>query len=74
MSHLENAKRLAATDGAKKFWHVREIDGRHYVEADRMAQCSVAKPRSRIVTDDHAIERARKAGVICADDGLIDAA
>ena len=71
MTTLENAKRLAETDGVKRFWMVREVNGRHYVEADRMGQCASGKLRAVIVTDDHAVERARKAGVVCADDGLI---
>ena len=71
MNALDHARKLAAVDGVKRFWTVREIDGRHYVEADRLAQCSLDRPRMRIVTDGDAIDRARKAGVQCDDDGLI---
>jgi hypothetical protein len=71
MTALDHATRMAAIHGAKKFWTIREIAGRHYVEADRIAQCSVDRPRMRIVTDGEAIDRARKVGVVCDDDGRI---
>jgi len=70
MNAVDNAKRLAATIGAKQFWTVYEEANSAYIGSDPVAQCAAAKGRY-MVTDSKAIELARKAGVACDDNGLI---
>ena len=67
--NLTNAKRLAATVGIKTAWCIQYQDGKHYVVADAYGQ--LGSGRRWAVTDDDAIELARKAGVVCTDDGEI---
>jgi hypothetical protein len=67
--NLTNAKRLAATVGIKKAWCIQFTDGQHYVVSDVYGQ--LGSGRRVHVTDDDAIELARKAGVQCDDDGRI---
>jgi hypothetical protein len=68
-SNLTKAKRLAVTVGTKKAWCIQYQDGKHYVVADAYGQ--LGSSRRWAVTDDDAIELARKAGVQCDDDGRI---
>lgn len=70
MNAVENAKQLAATIGAKQFWTVYEEVSGAWIISDPAAQCAAEKGRY-MVTDSKAIELARKAGVVCNDDGLI---
>lgn len=70
MTAIENAKRLAATVGAKQFWTVYEEADAAYIGSDPVAQSAAEKGRY-MVTDSKAIELARKAGVQCDDDGKI---
>jgi hypothetical protein len=67
--NLTNAKRLAATVGFKNAWCIQYQDGKHYVVSDAYGQ--LGSGRRFCVTDDDAIEMARKAGVQCTDDGEI---
>jgi hypothetical protein len=67
--NLTNAKRLAATVGIKNAWCIQYEGGRHYVVSDAYGQ--LGSGRRFHVTDDDAIEMARKAGVRCDDDGAI---
>ena len=71
MNAVENAKRLAATLGRKQFWAVYEEADASYIVADHAAQCAGYGRGRYMVTDDKAIELARKAGVKCDDDGRI---
>ena len=67
--NLTNAKRLAATVGIKSAWCIQYQDGKHYVVSDAYSQ--LGSGRRWHLTDDDAIELARKAGVQCDDDGRI---
>jgi hypothetical protein len=67
--NLTNAKRIAATVGFKNAWCIQYTDGQHFVVSDVYGQ--LGSGRRFHVTDDHAIELARKAGVQCDDDGRI---
>jgi hypothetical protein len=67
--NLTNAKRLAVTVGIKKAWCIQFTNGQHYVVSDVYGQ--LGSGRRFCVTDDDAIELARKAGVQCDDDGRI---
>jgi hypothetical protein len=67
--NLTNAKRLAATVGIKNAWCIQYTNGQHYVVSDVYGQ--LGSRRRWAVTDDDAIELARKAGVQCEDDGRI---
>jgi hypothetical protein len=67
--NLTNAKRLAVTVGIKKAWCIQLTDGQHYVVSDVYGQ--LGSGRRWAVTDDDAIDLARKAGVTCEDDGRI---
>jgi hypothetical protein len=69
ISNLTNAKRLAVTVGIKKAWCIQFTDGQHYVVSDVYGQ--LGSGRRFCVTDDDAIDLARKAGVTCDDDGRI---
>lgn len=68
-NNLTNAKRLAATVGVKNAWCIQYEGGRHYVVSDAYGQ--LGSGRRSHVTDDDAIEMARKAGVQCTEDGEI---
>jgi hypothetical protein len=70
MTALENAHRLAATVGVKQFWTIQQGAGVSYIVSDPAAQLAAARSRY-MVTDDDAIDLARKAGVMCEDDGRI---
>jgi hypothetical protein len=70
MTALENAIRLAATVGVKQFWTIQQDAGVSYIVSDPVAQLAAARSRY-MVTDDDAIDLARKAGVTCEDDGRI---
>lgn len=70
MNATDNAKQLAATLGRTQFWTVLDEANGSYIVSDPVAQCAAAKGRY-MVTDDKAIELARKAGVTCDDDGRI---
>jgi hypothetical protein len=67
--NLTNVKRLAVTVGTKNAWCIQFTDGQHYVVSDVYGQ--LGSGRRWHVTDDDAIELARKAGVQCDDDGRI---
>ena len=67
--NLTNAKRLAATVGIKKAWCIQYQGGQHFIVSDVYGQ--LGSGRRWHITDDDAIELARKAGVQCEDDGLI---
>lgn len=67
--NLANAKRLAAAVGIKNAWCIQYQDGKHYVVSDAYGQ--LGSCRRFCVTDDDAIDMARKAGVQCTDDGEI---
>jgi hypothetical protein len=67
--NLTNAKRLAVTVGTKNAWCIQYQDGKHYVVSDVYGQ--LGSGLRWCVTDDDAIELARKAGVVCTDDGKI---
>jgi hypothetical protein len=69
MTNTANAKRLAATIGVNQLWCLQLTNGRLYVVAD--AYGSYGSGRRWAVTDDDAIEMARKAGVICSDEGEV---
>jgi hypothetical protein len=67
--NLTNAKRLATTIGIKQAWCIQYQGGKHYVVSDAYGQ--LGSGRRWAVTDDDAIDLARKAGVKCDDDGRI---
>ena len=67
--NLTNAKRLATTVGIKKAWCIQYTDGQHFIVSDAYGQ--LGSGRRFLVTDDDAIDLARKAGVQCDDDGRI---
>jgi hypothetical protein len=67
--NLTNAKLLATTVGIKNAWCIQYTDGQHFVVSDVYGQ--LGSGRRWAVTDDDAIELARKAGVQCDDDGRI---
>lgn len=67
--NLKNAKQLAVTVGIKNAWCIQYTDGQHFVVSDVYGQRG--SRRRWHVTDDDAIQLARKAGVQCDDDGLI---
>jgi hypothetical protein len=70
IDNLTNAKRLATTIGIKQAWCIQKDRGTHYIVSDAYGQ--LGSGRRFCVTDDDAIELARKAGVKCDDDGRID--
>ena len=67
--NLTNAKRLAATVGIKNAWCIQYERGQHFVVSDVYGQ--LGSGRRFHVTDDDAIELARKAGVQCDNDGRV---
>ena len=67
--NLTLAKNLAATIGQKQFWCLQLDGGSLYVVSDAYGQ--YGSGRRFCVTDDDAIALARKAGVVCNDDGMV---
>lgn len=67
--NLTLAKKLAATIGQKQFWCLQLDGGRLYVVSDAYGQ--YGSGRRFYVTDDDAIALARKAGVLCTDEGIV---
>jgi hypothetical protein len=69
IDNLTNAKRLATAIGIKQAWCIQQDRGTHYIVSDVYGQ--LGSGRRFHLTDDDAIELARKAGVKCDDDGRI---
>jgi hypothetical protein len=67
--NLTNAKHLASTVGVEQAWCIQYQGGKHYIVSDAYGQRG--SKRRFHVTDDDAIELARKAGVQCSDEGEI---
>jgi hypothetical protein len=67
--NLAKAKLAAATVGFKNAWCIQYTNGKHFIVSDTYGQ--MGSGRRWHVTDDEAIEMARKAGVLCDDDGEI---
>jgi hypothetical protein len=67
--NLTNAKHLASTVGVQQAWCIQYQGGKHYIVSDAYGQRG--SKRRFHVTDDDAIELARKAGVQCSDEGEI---
>jgi hypothetical protein len=67
--NMTNAKHLAATVGVEQAWCIQYEGGKHYIVSDAYGQRG--SKRRLHVTDDDAIELARKAGVICTNEGLV---
>jgi hypothetical protein len=67
--NLTNAKHLAATVGVEQAWCIQKDRGTHYIVSDSYGQ--LGSGRRFHLTDDDAIELARKAGVKCDDNGRI---
>jgi hypothetical protein len=69
IDNLTNAKHLAATVGIEQAWCIQYQGWKHYIVSDAYGQRG--SKRRFCVTDDDAIELARKAGVKCKEDGEI---
>jgi hypothetical protein len=67
--NLTNAKHLAATVGVEQAWCIQYQGGKHYIVSDAYGQRG--SKRRFHVTDNDAIELARKSGVQCSDEGEI---
>lgn len=70
MDALTHAAEMAANVGRKQFWTIQHEASGSYIVSDPVAQCSAAKGRY-MVTDSMAVKLARKAGVVCDDEGRI---
>jgi hypothetical protein len=69
IDNLTNAKHLAATVGVEQAWCIQYQGGKHYIVSDAYGQRG--SKRGFHVTDDDAIELAKKASVQCSDEGEI---
>lgn len=70
-ANLALAQQLAETIGRKQFWTIQYERDAAYIVSDPVAQCSGMGRGRYMVTDADAVDRARKAGVRCEDDGKI---